>query len=139
MSNVPTAPCPQKITGISSGTLSRAARTVSTIRACASAARSQPYYLDVTHPNANKGTVVGTLSRLLSIPMNQTATIGDMPNDVLMFRKSGLSIAMGNASPEVKEKAHFVTDSYNDEGFAKAIECFVLSRAPSNRGSSAAQ
>ena len=105
----------------------------------ASAARSQPYYLDVTHPNANKGTVVETLSRLLSIPMDEIATIGDMPTDVLMFRKSGLSIAMGNASTEVKEKAHFMTDSYNDEGFAKAIECFVLSRAPSNRGSSAAQ
>ena len=105
----------------------------------ASAARSQPYYLDVTHPGANKGTVVGTLSRLLSIPRDRIATIGDMPNDVLMFRKSGLSIAMGNASTEVKENAHFVTDSYNDEGFAKAVECFVLSRALSNRGSSAAQ
>jgi HAD superfamily hydrolase (TIGR01484 family) len=29
----------------------------------ASAARSQPYYLDITHPNANKGKVVATLSR----------------------------------------------------------------------------
>ena len=64
----------------------------------ASAARSQPYYLDVTHPDANKGTVVTTLSKLLSIPTNEIATLGDMPNDVLMFRKSGLSIAMGNAS-----------------------------------------
>jgi Cof subfamily protein (haloacid dehalogenase superfamily) len=60
----------------------------------ASAARSQPYYLDVTHPDANKGTVVTTLSKLLSIPADEIATLGDMPNDVLMFRKSGLSIAM---------------------------------------------
>ena len=64
-----------------------------------SATRSQPYYLDVTHPDANKGTVVTTLSKLLSVPCAQIATIGDMPNDVLMFRQSGLSIAMGNASP----------------------------------------
>jgi len=62
-----------------------------------SAARSQPYYLDVTHPNANKGTVATTLSKLLSVPPAEIATIGDMPNDVLMFRKSGVSIAMGNA------------------------------------------
>ena len=68
----------------------------------ASAARSQPYYLDVTHPQANKGAVVATLSKLLNIPPAQIATIGDMPNDVLMFRKSGFSIAMGNASDEVK-------------------------------------
>jgi Cof subfamily protein (haloacid dehalogenase superfamily) len=92
----------------------------------ASAARSQPYYLDITHPDANKGTVVTTLAKLLSIPAGAIATIGDMPNDVLMFRKSGLSIAMGNASPEVQAQAHRVTDSYDDEGFAKAIERFIL-------------
>jgi Cof subfamily protein (haloacid dehalogenase superfamily) len=92
----------------------------------ASAARSQPYYLDVTHPDANKGTVVTTLSKLLSIPTDEIATLGDMPNDVLMFRKSGLSIAMGNASPEVQAQADLVTDSYDNDGFAKAIERFVL-------------
>ena len=73
-----------------------------------------------------KGTVVTTLSKLLSVPTSEIATIGDMPNDVLMFRKSGLSIAMGNASPEVQAQADLVTDSYDDEGFAKAIERFIL-------------
>jgi Cof subfamily protein (haloacid dehalogenase superfamily) len=92
----------------------------------ASAARSQPYYLDVTHPDANKGTVVTTLSKRLSIPASEIATLGDMPNDVLMFHKSGLSIAMGNASQEVQAQANRVTDSYEDEGFAKAIERFIL-------------
>jgi Cof subfamily protein (haloacid dehalogenase superfamily) len=91
-----------------------------------SAARSQPYYLDITHPNANKGTVATTFSKLLSVPLAEIATIGDMPNDVLMFRKSGVSIAMGNASPEVQKQARFVTASYNDEGFAKAVERYVL-------------
>ncbi len=99
----------------------------------ASAARSQPYYLDVTHPKANKGSVVTMLSTLLSIPTAEIVTIGDMPNDVLMFRKSGLSIAMGNASPEVQAQASLVTDSHDDEGFAKAMERFVLHRAPASR------
>ena len=92
----------------------------------ASAARSQPYYLDVTHPQANKGTVVANLSRFLDIPPDQIATIGDMPNDVLMFKKSGFSIAMGNASDEVKAQASAVTDSNEDEGFANAVRKFVL-------------
>ncbi|MGC2462788.1 MAG: Cof-type HAD-IIB family hydrolase [Steroidobacteraceae bacterium] len=92
----------------------------------ASAARSQPYYLDVTHPQANKGTVVATLSKLLNIPPAQIATMGDMPNDVLMFRKSGFSIAMGNSSDEVKAQASTVTDSNENEGFAKAVRKFVL-------------
>jgi Cof subfamily protein (haloacid dehalogenase superfamily) len=99
--------------------------------ASASAARSQPYYLDVTHPDANKGTVVTTLSKFLTIPTGEIATLGDMPNDVLMFRKSGLSIAMGNASPEVQAQADLVTDSNDNEGFAKAIERFVLPRTSS--------
>ncbi len=91
-----------------------------------SAARSQAYYLDVTHPKANKGEVVETLSKTLGIPRDQIATIGDMPNDVKMFKKSGFSIAMGNASDEVKHEADAVTAGYDDEGFAKAIENFLL-------------
>ena len=83
-------------------------------------------YLDVTHPDANKGYVVTTLSRALSIPPEQIATIGDMPNDVLMFEKSGLSIAMGNASAEVQRRAQFVTSSNEEEGFARAMAAFIL-------------
>jgi Cof subfamily protein (haloacid dehalogenase superfamily) len=90
------------------------------------AARSQPYYLDVTHPDANKGMVVKYLSQLLSIPRGQVATIGDMPNDVQMFRGSRVSIAMGNASPEVKHQARHVTPSNTEEGFARAVEDIVL-------------
>jgi Cof subfamily protein (haloacid dehalogenase superfamily) len=92
----------------------------------ASAKRSQPYYLDVTNPDANKGAVVDALTKMLRIPAHEVATIGDMPNDTLMFVRSGFSIAMGNASDEVKAKASAVTDSYNDEGFAKAVERFLL-------------
>ena len=92
----------------------------------ASAARSQPYYLDVTHPHANKGDVVLALSKELGIPTSEIATIGDMPNDVNMFKRSGFSIAMGNASDEVKAQASAVTAGYDDEGFAKAIETFLL-------------
>jgi hydroxymethylpyrimidine pyrophosphatase-like HAD family hydrolase len=91
-----------------------------------SAAASQPYYLDITHPRANKGEVVHYLSAQLGIPADQFATLGDMPNDVLMFTRSGLSIAMGNAEPEVQRAARRVTASNEDEGFAKAIEQFVL-------------
>src|SRR5258706_3464851 len=91
-----------------------------------SAARSQPYYLDVTHPQANKGEVVLSMSRLLNIPAAEIATIGDMPNDVLMFKKSGVSSAMGNAKPEGQPSANYVTSSNEEEGFANAIEKFVL-------------
>ena len=94
-----------------------------------SAARSQPYYLDVTHPTANKGTVIERLARYLKIPMEAIATIGDQPTDVLMFKRSGLSVAMGNASEDVQRQATHVTTSHEDEGFANAVDRFILPRA----------
>ena len=68
------------------------------------------------------------MSELLKIPAEEIATIGDMPNDVLMFVKSGISIAMGNASPEVQKAATYVTTSSEEEGFANAMEKFILQR-----------
>jgi Cof subfamily protein (haloacid dehalogenase superfamily) len=94
-----------------------------------SATRSSPYFLDVTDPFANKGQVVATLAKRLGVSPNQIATIGDMPNDVLMFRTSGFSIAMGNASAEVKAEASAVTDSNQEDGFAKAVRNFILPAA----------
>lgn len=87
---------------------------------------SQPYYLDITSASANKGAVVDALSRLLEIPHERIATIGDMPNDVAMFGRSGLSIAMGNAADTVKRHARHATSSNEAEGFAAAMERFVL-------------
>jgi hypothetical protein len=91
-----------------------------------SAAASQPYYLDVTHPQANKGAVAKYLAAQYKLDADDLATIGDMPNDVLMFAHSGLSIAMGQSSPEVKRAARRVTTSNEDEGFANAVERFIL-------------
>lgn len=122
----------EKIVGISDD-LDRVQRCEADAQAAfgerATATRSQPYYLDVTNKDANKGAVVDYLSRQLGVPADEIATLGDQPNDVLMFRRSGFSIAMGNASDQVKAQASATTDSYNDEGFAKAIERYVLGTA----------
>jgi hypothetical protein len=94
-----------------------------------SAAKSQPYYCDVTNPDANKGAVAQYLSQSYQIPAEQIATIGDQPNDVLMFAHSGLSIAMGNASHDVQAAARHVTASNEEEGFANAVERYILPSA----------
>jgi len=90
------------------------------------AAPSQPYYLDVTHPRANKGEVVKYLAQRYSLSTEEIATIGDQPNDVLMFAHSGLSIAMGNADAQVQRCARRVTDTNEANGFAAAVSRFVL-------------
>ena len=94
----------------------------------ASASRSQPYYLDITAIEANKGAVVDFLARYSGVPREEIATIGNSQNDVPMFRRSGLSIAMGNASDDVKAEAGLITASNDMDGFAQAMEQFVLRR-----------
>jgi len=88
----------------------------------ATAVRSQSYYLDITPPGQNKGTFVQAMAQRLGISTDAVATIGDMHNDVAMFEASGVSFAMGNASDDVKERAKYVTDTNENEGFAKAID-----------------
>jgi Cof subfamily protein (haloacid dehalogenase superfamily) len=91
----------------------------------ATAVRSQSYYLDVTPPGCDKGTFVQAMAKRLGISTGAVATIGDMQNDLAMFRTSGISIAMGNATDDVKKLATHVTTSNADEGFAGAIEMIL--------------
>ena len=91
----------------------------------ASAIRSQSYYLDITPAGRDKGTFVEAMATRLSISPQAIATIGDMSNDLAMFDKSGLSFAMGNATDEVKARATHVTDTNDNNGFAKAIERII--------------
>jgi len=93
------------------------------------ASPSQPYYLDVTHPLANKGEVATYLARRYGLSVGEVATIGDQANDVLMFAQSGLSIAMGNADAQVRRAARRVTGTNEENGFAEAVRRFVLPAA----------
>ncbi|MGH8418221.1 MAG: HAD family hydrolase [Pseudomonas sp.] len=92
------------------------------------AARSQSYYLDVTALDANKGTALETLAEELGVALAHTAVIGDAGNDVAMFLRAGLSIAMGQAETMVKTQANYVTGSNLEDGLATAIECYILPR-----------
>ena len=92
----------------------------------ATVARSQPYYCDVTPPGIDKGRLVDLLAERLDVPREEIAVLGDMGNDVEMFRRAGFAIAMGNATPEVKALAQATTLSNDEDGFAPAIERYVL-------------
>jgi Cof subfamily protein (haloacid dehalogenase superfamily) len=103
------------------------------LRGEASVVRSQPYYLDITAPNVDKGSFVVALSNRLAVPPAAIAVLGDMENDLAMFSEAGLSIAMGNANPEVKRQASHVTAANSADGFALAIERYILG-SPGNDG-----
>jgi Cof subfamily protein (haloacid dehalogenase superfamily) len=90
--------------------------------------RSQAYYIDITHPLANKGEAVRTIAAHLGADLARTIVIGDMTNDVAMFRVAGFAIAMGQAPAAVQAEAGAVTAANTEDGFAKAVEALVLPR-----------
>lgn len=119
-----------KIVGISEdfvGLERLEAEVLPLVGAEATVARSQPYFLDVTAPAANKGDGIAAIAEAAGVPLSQACAIGDMPNDLPMFARAGLSIAMGQAPEAVRAAADFVTASNEDDGVAAAIDRFILS------------
>ncbi|RDE07083.1 Cof-type HAD-IIB family hydrolase [Sphingomonas aracearum] len=92
----------------------------------ATVARSQPYYLDITAPQANKGDGIARLAATYGVPLEAVAVLGDQRNDLPMFARAGLSVAMGQAPDEVRAAATHVARSNEEDGVADAIDRFVL-------------
>ncbi len=97
--------------------------------ATANAHRSQRYYLDVTNPQADKGTAVRAFAKWFGVDIADVCAVGDQHNDVPMFRVAGHSVAMGNAPADVAAEAKQHTTSNEDDGWAAAIDRFVLPHA----------
>jgi len=87
---------------------------------------SQTYYLDLTHPLANKGDGVATLARIAGVDLQSVAVLGDQYNDVPMFERAGIAICMGQAPEPVKAKADYVCLSNDEDGVANAIDTVLL-------------
>jgi Cof subfamily protein (haloacid dehalogenase superfamily) len=96
--------------------------------AAATVHRSQQYYLDLTHPNANKGYAVHALARKMGVDVSEVAVLGDMANDVPMFEVAGYSVAMGNGPDAVKAAASATTAANSQEGWAQAVDTLILPR-----------
>lgn len=94
-----------------------------------SAVWSGPNSIEISHRDATKGNALDRLSRLLEIPVENMLALGDSGNDISMLRRAGLGIAMGNASETVRAAADAVTESYNNDGAAIAIEQYVLQKS----------
>jgi Cof subfamily protein (haloacid dehalogenase superfamily) len=102
------------------------ARAQAKFGAEATIGQSQTYYLDITHRDANKGEGIASLAHTLGVDLADVAVLGDMPNDLPMFARAGISIAMGQAPDEVKAHARYVTTSNEADGVAHAIDTILL-------------
>jgi hypothetical protein len=106
------------------------ARARGLVGPAATLVRSQDYYLDCTALAANKGDGVTRLAEMYGVPLDQVAVIGDQANDIAMFRRAGLAIAMGQSNPAVQAEADCIAVSNEDAGVADALRRFVLPRLP---------
>jgi Cof subfamily protein (haloacid dehalogenase superfamily) len=89
---------------------------------------SVPTFLEAANTHVNKGNAVCYLAEeMLGLESHHVMTIGDNFNDVEMLSYAGISVAMGNAPPEVQAIANWVAPSIELDGAAIAIEKFLLS------------
>ena len=98
------------------------------IGARATVARSQLYYLDITHRLANKGDGIAALAQAFGVELTEVAALGDMTNDLPMFARAGLSVAMEQAPASVRAAATATATTNEEAGVADAIARFVRPR-----------
>ena len=87
--------------------------------------RSQKYLVEVLTKGVNKAFGLEKLAQELNIQPSEIAAIGDAANDIEMLEYTGLAIAMGNASEEVKAISDIVTDTNENNGVIKAIDQLI--------------
>jgi len=89
-------------------------------------ANSFGYMLEIVSDKADKGRGLQMLCDHLKLPIGETIAMGDSMNDIEILKTAGFSAAMGNACPEAKEAACFVTADCDHDGVAKVIDEYLL-------------
>lgn len=87
---------------------------------------SSPTNIEINYKGVNKANALEKICKLTGITMEQVMVVGDSLNDIKMIQRAGLGVAMGNAQPDVKEVADWVTGTNMEDGVAQAIRHFVL-------------
>lgn len=77
--------------------------------------------IEITHITAQKGIILAKVSEKMGLKREEVLVLGDSFNDYSMFTEFTESVAMGNAIPEIKEVAKYITDTNDNLGVAKAI------------------
>lgn len=82
--------------------------------------------IEITSAHASKGNALNFLANYLNLDTDKIFAIGDNDNDISMLQNAGFSVAMDNASEHVKSHSNAVTDHHDMDGFAKAIDKYVI-------------
>lgn len=90
--------------------------------------RTTPYFLEILPHDVNKGAAIEFLAEYLHILPQEMMAIGDAENDISMLKAVGTGVAMANAAKEVKQAAHFITLSCEEDGVAYAIQNMISTK-----------
>lgn len=88
-------------------------------------ARSSDIFIEIFPNGVNKGEALCEICRELDINRSEVVAFGDHELDIPLIEAAGIGIAMGNAIPELKEKADFVTKTNNEAGISYALEHYL--------------
>ena len=88
--------------------------------------KSAPIFAEIVSPGVSKASATKILAKKFGIDKSEIAAIGDADNDLPMLLSAGTSIAMGNATDEVKKSCTVTTSNCEDDGFAEAVYKYVL-------------
>lgn len=87
---------------------------------------SRPVYLEFNHLEANKGDALAAVCAHYGIERNSVMACGDALNDETMIRFAGIGVAVGNARKELRDIADYIAPTVDEDGFAVAVEKFIL-------------
>lgn len=90
------------------------------------AARWDEYAVDIMPSNSDKAKGIMATLEHYGWGAENAMSLGDHNNDYEMMQFTGISVAMGNAIPEIKEIADFVTDDIDEDGWANAMKHYGL-------------
>lgn len=91
--------------------------------------KSAPIFTEIMCPNVSKAAAVKILAEKFGVDRAEVMAIGDSDNDLPMLQAAGVSVAMGNATDNVKKFCTFVTGNCEYDGFAEAVEKFVFNES----------
>ena len=89
-------------------------------------ATSKPFFIEVNDKGISKGDSLDALCKKLGLTKDNVMALGDGLNDLSMIEFAGMGVAVDNANPVLKEAADFISKSNDEDGFAYAIEKFIL-------------
>lgn len=87
--------------------------------------RSEPYFIEIMPRNVNKATSLERMLAAIGQKRENTICCGDGFNDISMIKYAGTGVAMGNAQPEVKAAADYITATNDEDGLVQVIDQFI--------------